>query len=160
MSMLKKPIFEGKFEKFDVQDEIEACCLVKNIPLESVVLPRNDVTVIETRTQKIENDDSDMDDVEPDPKTPALSKSIFDEYCTFLSQKPDKVFENPLEFWSSEEDGLLKTLAISIFCTQASSAEPERHNSAAGLMMSPLRNQLLGETLEKQVIYNEYLKNK
>lgn len=160
MSMLKKPIFENKFVKFDVHDAIEACCLVKNIPLELTVLPQNDVIVVEKNTKQTENNDSDMDDVQPEPKTPALSKSIFDEYFNFLSNKPEKVFENPLEFWAFAEDGLLKKLAVSIYVTQASSAEPERHNSAAGLMMSPLRNQLQGDTLEKQVIYNEYLKNK
>lgn len=105
--------------------------------------------------------DSDMDDivVENEPKKSKTLSTIFDEYLDFKKLDIGIVYDNPLEFWSGSSYTLLKILAMSVFVTQASSSEPERHNSAAGLVMSPLRGSIAPQTLESLVLYNEYLKN-
>ena len=156
LKIIKKPCFERKFDNLDLIEEIKECCLRKKLPLEL------NFASTKTETEKIyaENSDSDMDEISETPcKLPKMSETIFDEYVKFMELSIDHKYENPVEFWQASDFILLKKLALSLLVTQASSSEPERHNSSAGLMMIPLRNRTDGDTLESLVIYNELLKN-
>ena len=53
----------------------------------------------------------------------------------------------------------LKSISKKVFAIQASSAETERHNSAAGVTISEIRNRLSNESLEQLVFLNEFYKN-
>lgn len=69
-------------------------------------------------------------------------------------------FDNPLTFWKNTDFNILRKIAKKVFVIPASSAEPERHNSAGGNTISHLRNSLSEDKLGEIVFLNEYYKNK
>ena len=91
---------------------------------------------------------------------PLEVNSLSKEYELFKKEPIAKFFENPLEYWKCSNFAKLKNIARSIYCIPVSSAEPERHNSAAGNTVTAVRNKLSPETVENLVIYNEFLKNR
>lgn len=156
LNIIASPCFQNKFNDFDVIKALDESCKARNLPHEMN---------IEAKPQEMAENvnvlsDSDMDELEIQPKQSKESaRSIYDDYKKFIDTPNKIVFENPMEYWNKSEFILLKNLAASIYCTQASSAEAERHNSAAGMMVTPTRNRLEGRTVENLVIYNEFLKN-
>ena len=105
----------------------------------------------------------EMDEFVDKPNSKIAKKTekndIIAEYRKFVALEISEIYNNPLDFWRDSSFGHLKNAAKAIFVIQASSAEPERHNSAAGNMLTSKRNRLSPETLEKLVIYNECIKN-
>lgn len=94
MSILGKPIFQNKFNDFDVIEEISKSCHKRNIKTEIIVesTPKAQSEVIQNGS------DSDMDEIDLQPKQSKNSfTTIFDEYKTFRNMATTKVFENPLE---------------------------------------------------------------
>ena len=106
------------------------------------------------------SDDSLMDKIVK-PKRPKVAKqSIVSEYREFQQSQIDQEYQNPLEFWKdSQQYPNLQIFSKFVFSVQARSAEPERHNSSAGLTFTELRNRLDPSRLEELVIHNEILRN-
>ena len=69
--------------------------------------------------------------------------------------------DNPLVFWkqNSNEFPILSAFSKQIFSITASSAEPERHCSAAGLTVNDFQSMLTPEHLEELIFANEGFKN-
>ena len=86
-------------------------------------------------------------------------KSVVEEYREFVQSKVTSVYEDPLLYWKDSEFEKLKYVAAAIFCVPVSSAEPERHNSAAGNIVTSIRNNLKPQTVESLVLLNESFKN-
>ena len=102
----------------------------------------------------------DQIDHQATAKDNLLNKSsTLDEYDLYLKETISRRFENPLEYWKDSQHKKLSKVACSIFCIPCSSAEPERHNSAAGKTITALRNRLKPEIVEALVIINESIKN-
>lgn len=94
------------------------------------------------------------------PQTPQTQQCKFlEEYEKFVREPNTMKFENPLDYWKCSVHTHLAKVACSVFCIPCSSAEPERHNSAAGNTVTALRNRLAPELVEALVIVNEALKN-
>ena len=101
-----------------------------------------------------------MDPIGEDESKNQISKpNIVSEYRQFLNSKIFNVYDNPLLFWRDSKYDNFKKVAASIFCIPVSSAEPERHNSAAGNTITPMRNRMNENTVEELVLINEFLKN-
>lgn len=94
------------------------------------------------------------------PKQETACDRLINEYQKFKACTISKKYENPLDYWKNSEFYMLKLISKSVFVVQASSAEPERHNSAAGQIVTYKRSLLLPERVEDLVMYNEFLKNK
>ena len=62
-------------------------------------------------------------------------------------------------YWRQSSHVNLKSIAASVFCIPVSSAEPERHNSAAGNSVTAMRNRLNPTTVETLFLLNEFFKN-
>ena len=102
-----------------------------------------------------------------DPKDTLKNNSIVQiktpleiEYENYI-EMPVKNIQNPLKFWFEHKSKfkLLAAIAKMIFAIPASSTEPERHCSSAGLTLTKLRNRQTPEHFEATVLCNEHLKN-
>ena len=76
-----------------------------------------------------------------------------------MNMTVDQDFDDPLKFWRNSKLAKLKSVARRIFVIPASSAEPERHNSAAGNTLTSLRASMSDRTVSMLVFLNEFLKN-
>ena len=87
--------------------------------------------------------------------------TINDEFAKYQETKVKKVYQNPLDFWRENSNSMpiLAKASMSIYCVPASSAEPERHCSAAGLTITDLRSNLTTKNSENLILLREYLKN-
>ena len=103
--------------------------------------------------------DDFMDPIEDEEPAQLQGPDILDEYRNFKNEKISTKYEDPLVYWKHSSFKNLKHLAASIYCIPVSSAEPERHNSAAGLTVTPMRSLLAPETVETLVLLNEHYKN-
>ena len=115
----------------------------------------------ENLNEPIELSDELMDPI-CETKDNLRISSINDEIHKYYSMNISKIFSNPVLFWQQnfQEFPKLSKLAFQIYSTTASSAEPERHCSSAGITVTDLRSRLKPENLEKLILLREYLKNK
>ena len=127
--------------------------------LSSTTLLEFESEPIEAKVPKNAKDTEDfsdmMDDLPAEETIVAITekKSLEVEIDEFIKSTITTKFNDPLDFWRTSEHFTLKKIAFKIFNIPAASAEPERHNSAAGLNMTDLRNQINPNTLESFVIY-------
>ena len=79
----------------------------------------------------------------------------------YLNLKTTTVYNDPLRFWYEVKSKfpILSNVARSIFAIPASSAEPERHCSSAGLTLTDLRSSITTGNLEDIVLLKEHMKN-
>ena len=86
-------------------------------------------------------------------------KSLEQELHEYMKMTVDQDFDDPFIFWRDSKLVKLKFAARRIFAVPASSAEPERHNSAAGNTLTSLRASMSDRTVSMLVFLNEFLKN-
>lgn len=147
--------FGSKFENvnFDemIQKRFDKLCIEK-IESEEEIADEN-VVVVQKNV-----DDPDMDPLDEEPKKEKTISPILEQYYEFKKMKIDKVYDNPAEFWKDKKTNL-SLLAKSVYVIQASSSEPERHNSFAGSMITDKRNRLAATTSEELIMFNEFSRN-
>ena len=100
-----------------------------------------------------------MDPIDVIEEQSHVELDVFGEYDQFLKEKIAKVYANPLDYWKESSHKKLAKVAAGVYCIPASSAEPERHNSAAGATITKMRSRLAPEVVEELVFVNEFMKN-
>ena len=103
--------------------------------------------------------DEFMDPIDVIEEQSHVELDVFGEYDQFLKEKIAKVYANPLDYWKESSHKKLAKVAAGVYCIPASSAEPERHNSAAGATITKMRSRLAPEVVEELVFVNEFMKN-
>ena len=86
-----------------------------------------------------------------------IELTLLDEIDQYKTMTDIQFFNEPLDFWKNSKLEKLKFLAVKVFAIPASSSEPERHNSSAGLTIDDLRNRMSPKTLECFVLYKSFL---
>ena len=99
-----------------------------------------------------------MDFSNPMESNPINKSTIDEEIDVYKAEVHHSVFNEPLDYWKNSNLKHLKGIAESVFVIPASSAEPERHNSSAGLTITDLRNRLNEKTVESLILYKCFLK--
>ena len=167
LSLLQQEPLKSVFSDFDVQqalqdyfpsafevDEPEQKQAKSDDPANLEVVSDSE---IENSKAIMTSDDELMDSSGSTNDPILLEKSISDEIIEYQQMKPGK-FSDPIEFWKGSNLSKLKKIALFTFSATSSSAEPERHNSHAGLTITDLRNQLNFETVESLVLYKTFMK--
>ncbi|MEN2496673.1 MAG: hypothetical protein MHMPM18_001163 [Marteilia pararefringens] len=91
-----------------------------------------------------------MDCSNPLKSKPTNQSTIAGEIDAYKAEVHNSVFSEPLDYWKNSNLKLLKGISESVFVIPASSAEPERHNSAADLTITDLRKGSTNKLLKSQ----------
>lgn len=162
LSLLQQEPLKCLFSDFDILQSLQDL-FPSDFELVKPALKRPAISeaVVNHQLQNSNSDpisDDELMDSGESPEAPQVSeKSIFDEIVEYQQMKSPK-YSEPIEFWKASKFIKLKKIALSVFSVTSSSAEPERHNSHAGLTITDLRNQLNFESVESLVLYKTFMK--
>ena len=129
----------------------------ENYSSQSESVDEINVQELSPKKSKVDDFDDLMDDVNQKVLLPKSKSTIESEIEAYKTESLNSKFKNPLDYWKNSNFEILKSIAYSVFVIPASSAEPERHNSSAGLTMTELRNRLDQKTMENLVPYKCFL---
>ena len=144
--------------EFDIEKIIlELYNDLKLDPIETQIAKANEIIEPEPQSKIAALGFDDFKDVKKDFPLEQVQQSIMTDLKEYISIKITCDYGEPLEFWKNSNLLHLQKVAQLVFSKPASSAEPERHNSSAGLTMTELRNRLSQKNLESLVLYKCYL---
>ena len=168
LTLLQNPPFSNYFASFDIDETLidlfpHFFDTNADQPAAKYSIMDNSVSIestVEISTSEVcaNSEDELMDPVIKNSPISKTAHSIWTELSEYKEMGITDKIDSPLTFWKNSNFKLLAKVACSAFSVTASSAEPERHNSHAGLTLTDLRNKLNAESIESLVLYKTFMK--